>query len=149
VPSEDGPTHRYLLAAPACWRLYGEVLARRLTARVVQPDRWPADAYAVQHPGVPGPQSSQSVLVHLVSLGLMFERGTSRQVATRATADLISANKGKFRWLEPPAAVGRLTVNDVAAANSESELEHRAAQWARSAWEAWEPHHETVRSFYP
>lgn len=48
VPREEGPTHRYLLAAPACWRMYGEVLARRLSAAVAPPDRYPVDAYAIQ-----------------------------------------------------------------------------------------------------
>jgi Family of unknown function (DUF5946) len=149
VPREEGPTHRYLLAAPACWRLYGEVLARRLAFVAVQPDRYPVDAYAVQHPGVPGPQASQSVLVHLVSLGLMFERGASPRVATRTMAALVSANKGKFRWLEPPAAMGGMTVVDVAVTDSESDLDRLVVEWARAAWDAWSPQHETVRRFYP
>jgi len=149
VPREQGPTHRYLLAAPACWRMYGEVLARRLAAAVIPPDRYPVDAYAIQHPGVPGPQSSQSVVAHLVSLGLMFERGASPQAATQAMAALIAANKGKFPWLDPPASVGSLTVVDVAAADTDAELDRLAAQWARAAWDAWSPHHATVRGFYP
>jgi hypothetical protein len=149
VPREEGPIHRYLLAAPACWRMYGEVLARRLAAEVVPPDRYPVDAYAVQHPGRPGPQSSQSVLAHLVSLGLMFEQAATPRAATRAMAGLVSANKGTFGWLEPPACVGRLTVVDVVAADSDSDLDRLVAAWARSAWEAWSPHHKTVREFYP
>jgi hypothetical protein len=28
LPNEDNPTHRYLESSPACWRLYGDVLAR-------------------------------------------------------------------------------------------------------------------------
>ena len=149
VPREDGPTHRYLLAAPACWRMYGEVLARRLASAAVQPDRYPVDAYAVQHPGVPGPQSSQSVLAHLVSLGLMFEQGATSQAATRAMAALIAANKGKFAWLEPPVSMGGLTVVDVAGADSDDDLERLIGEWARSAWDAWSAHHKTVREFYP
>ena len=149
VPREEGPTHRYLLAAPACWRMYGEVLARRLGAAVIPPDRYPVDAYAVQHPGVPGPQQTQSVAVHLVSLGLMFERGATPQAATRAMATLISANKGKFRWLQPPDSVGALTVVDAAAAGSDSDLDQLVLEWARSAWDAWSPHHATVRELYP
>jgi Family of unknown function (DUF5946) len=149
VPREEGPTHRYLLAAPACWRLYGEVLARRLAAAVIPPDRHPVDAYAVQHPGVPGPQSNQSVTAHLVSMGLMFERGATPQAATKAMATLISANKGKFRWLEPPACVGSLTVVDVVAADDAGALDRLVTAWARSAWDAWSPHHEAVSGFYP
>jgi hypothetical protein len=149
VPREDGPTHRYLLAAPACWRMYGEVLARRLASAAVQPDRYPVDAYAVQHPGVPGPQSSQSVLAHLVALGLMFEQGVTPHAATRAMAGLISANKGKFAWLEPPVSMGRLTVVDVVGADSDNDLDRLVGEWARSAWDAWSTHHKTVREFYP
>lgn len=149
VPREEGPTHRYLLAAPACWRMYGEVLARRLSAAVAPPDRYPVDAYAIQHSGVPGPQTSQSVLAHLMSLGLMFERGATPRAATQAMSALISANKGKFSWLEPPASVGSLTVVDVVAAGSDDELDQLVTEWARSAWNAWSPYHPTVREFYP
>lgn len=28
LPAVEGPTHAYLGASPACWALYGEVLAR-------------------------------------------------------------------------------------------------------------------------
>jgi hypothetical protein len=129
--------------------MYGEVLARRLTAAVAPPDRYPVDAYAIQHPGVPGPQSSQSVLAHLVSLGLIFERGSTARAATQAMATLISANKGMFSWLEPPASVGSLTAADVVAADSDDELDQLVVEWARSAWDAWSPHHPTVREFYP
>jgi hypothetical protein len=136
VPDEDGPVHRYLLAAPGCWRLYGEVLARRLAARAAAPDRYPADAYAVQHPGVPGPQSSQSVVTHLAALGLMLEDGASPAAATRVMSDLIAARKGSFTWLEPPASRGELTVADVAAAGDDG-LEAAVRAWAASAWAAW------------
>jgi hypothetical protein len=42
-------------------------------------------------------------------------------------APLVSANKGKFRWLEPPVAMGGLTVADVAVADGESEPHVRRA----------------------
>jgi hypothetical protein len=87
--------------------------------------------------------------VHLVSLGLMFERGATPRAATQAMATLISANKGKFRWLEPPASVGTLTVIDAAAAGSDADLDRLVTEWARSAWDAWSPHHTTVRELYP
>ena len=28
VPDIDGPTHKYMLSAPGCWKLYGEILAK-------------------------------------------------------------------------------------------------------------------------
>ena len=149
VPEETGPTHRYLLVAPACWRMYGEVLARRLAARAEPPDRYPVDAYAVQHPGVPGPQSSQSVISHLVSLGMMIELAASPQTATRVMSDLITARKGRFSWLEPPASRGRLTVADVVRAGSDAELDALVGDWAKTAWAAWAPYHPIVRECYP
>src|SRR6266540_6897279 len=64
VPDEDGPTHDYMLSAPVCWRTYGELQARFGAEGVGWRTRkLAADAYAVQHPGVPGPRSSQSVVV--------------------------------------------------------------------------------------
>jgi hypothetical protein len=69
VPDERGPTHRYILSAPGCWRIYGELQGRYGQAGVGwRTQKLPADACAVQHPGEPGPQSSQSVVVHLVAL---------------------------------------------------------------------------------
>jgi Family of unknown function (DUF5946) len=79
----------------------------------------------------------------------MFERGATPRAATQAMSALISANKGKLSWLEPPASVGSLTVVDVVAAGSDDELDQLVAEWARSAWDAWSPHHATVREFYP
>ena len=76
VPNTDGPTHRYIGASPGCWQRYGQLLAREY-GEYAYPDehRLTVDAYAVQHPGVPGKQSSQSVAVHLMSLCLVLERG--------------------------------------------------------------------------
>jgi hypothetical protein len=34
------------------------------------------------------------------------------------------------------------------AASSDGELDRLVAEWACSAWDAWSPHHETVRAFY-
>jgi hypothetical protein len=79
----------------------------------------------------------------------MLERGASPKFATEAMAALVSANKGKFRWLEPPVAMGGLTVADVAVADGESEMDQLVLEWARSAWDAWSAQHEAVRRFYP
>jgi hypothetical protein len=136
VPDEDGPVHRYLLAAPGCWRMYGGVLARRLAARAAPPDRYPADAYAVQHPGVPGPQSAQSVVAHLAALGLMLEDGVGAGAATRVMGELIATRKGRLGWLEPPASRGDVTVADVAA-TGDDDLDGAVREWAGSAWAAW------------
>ena len=79
LPEIEGPTHAYIESSPACWAKYGEVLAREyadpdLFAKV---HRMSVDAYAVQHPGRPSPQSIQSVAVHLISLCTMIEKDAS------------------------------------------------------------------------
>lgn len=76
VPQTAGPTHRYMESSPGCWSVYGEVLVREYTdALYASLHRLTVDAYAVQHPGRPSPQSIQSVAVHLISLCLILDRG--------------------------------------------------------------------------
>ena len=74
------------------------------------------DAYAAQHPGVAGPQSTQSVWVHLIALQLVLEGGwpTSQLVRIRkAVGDLFP----DLPWLEPPAYLGEVTFPDLDAAS--------------------------------
>jgi hypothetical protein len=145
VPDEQGPTHRYLGASPGCWRLYGEVLAREysdLAFAVVH--RLTVDAYAVQHPGRPSPQTIQSVHVHLIGLCLVLERQADPSWATRVIGEATRA-KGRFTWLEPPASMGAVSVADVVAATTPEAHLEAVRVWARSAWSAWAVHHETVR----
>jgi hypothetical protein len=66
------------MAEHACWRMYVEVLARRISPRAAPLDQGPVDAYAVPHPDIPPPV--QSVGAHAPDLpGLMFEQGTPSQ----------------------------------------------------------------------
>ena len=147
VSDIDSPSHRYLGSSPGCWAIYGEVLAREFgNYRYVRKHQMTVDAYAVQHPGTPSPQTMQSLAVHLISLHLMFERGLppaeTPKIMQRATRD-----KGRFSWLEPPASLGELTVLHVHAAPSPEEHLERVEAWARAAWSAWAAHHPTVRAW--
>ena len=66
VPQQDGPTHRYMESSPGCWAIYCEVLAQEYSdIAFATAHRLTVDAYAVQHPGTPSPQSIQSIGVHL------------------------------------------------------------------------------------
>jgi hypothetical protein len=145
VPDVDGPTHRYIGASPGCWALYGEILAREYDDAAYRAvHRLTVDAYAVQHPGVPSPQSIQSVAVHLISLYLVLERGRDPAYAARVMGR--AANRqGILRWLDPPASLGALTVLDVHAAPDPIAHRRQVQRWARSVWDAWGPHHATVR----
>jgi hypothetical protein len=147
VPDEHGPTHRYILSAPGCWRVYGELQGRYGASAITwRTQKLAADAYAVQHPGVEGPQSSQSVVVHLIALCLVLEHDQTPEAAVDAMRQRIATMKGRFPWLDPPASMGPITVTDVANAPA---LAPAVEDWAASAWQAWAPHHDHVRSLLP
>lgn len=103
VPDEVGPIHRYMTASPGCWRIYAE-----LGAGGVPPSPWAGltvDAYAVTHPGVPGPQAAPSVWIHLVTLCFVLERGWRVDQAIRLRR--VGADAfGSWPWLEPPISMG-------------------------------------------
>ncbi len=144
VPDIDGPTHRYIGASPGCWQIHGEV-----QAKVYQEYRSPVaqmvtDTYCVQHPGVPGPQSSQSVAVHLMSLCMVLECGMPPARMPRILPQF--THKG-YPWLEPPTDPGALTIVDVAAARDLAEHTRLVKAWAQAVWEAWAAHHATVRGW--
>ena len=102
------------------------------------------DAYAVQHPGVDGPQAMRSVAMHLMRLCLVHERGMPA-ASGRAMAPRLLAQPPDVAWLEPPADRGSITVADVAAAGGADEHLVRVDAWGRCAWAAWSEHHHTVR----
>jgi hypothetical protein len=143
----DGPTHRYMESSPGCWAAFGQVLALEYSeASYARAHRLSVDAYAVQHPGRPSPQSVQSVALHLISLCLILEQGLDFGEATdaiRAAADA----KGRFCWLPPPPLRGERTVADVLGSVDGDDHQKRVRSWAASAWAAWASHHATVRSW--
>ena len=143
VPDVDGPTHAYIGASPGCWQAYGELLARDYGEERAPPiAELAVDAYAVQHPGVPGRRSSQSVVIHLLILCLVLERGLDPARATRARRHYTYRD---FPWLEPPTSQGEVTVLDVLDARDLAAHVARVERWARSVWDAWSAHHDTVR----
>ena len=146
LPARDGPAHPYIGASPACWALFGELLAREYAdPRYRRVHRTTVDAYATQHPGVPERRSVQSVALHLAGLLLVFEEGMpSEHVTARLRA--VSGGFREPRWLEPPRSLGEPTVRDVLGASSAAEHEREVLRWAGAVWAAWEPHHATVRS---
>src|SRR3990172_11930020 len=102
----EGPTHRYMESSPGCWAVYGEVLAREYgDVSYASLHRLTVDAYAVQHPGRPSPQSTQSVALHLMSLCLVLERGVEPARAT-AFLQVAARDKQRFVWLAPAGSLG-------------------------------------------
>ncbi|CAN5621419.1 hypothetical protein BH24ACT22_BH24ACT22_01380 [soil metagenome] len=148
VPETDGPTHRYIGASSGCWEIFGEVLAREYEDYRYWPaHRMTVDAYAAQHPGTPSPQSTNSVAVHLISLYLTLEKGLSTEWTLKEMKRASDRGHESFFWLEPPMDPGEITVLDVRDANNPTDHKRLVEGWARSVWEAWEPHHETVRKW--
>ena len=146
MPDEDGPIHRYMTASPGCWRIYTELTAGGLppaprAALVV-------DAYAVTHPGEPGPQSTPSVWIHLLTLCFTLERSWPVGEAIRLRRVAADAFGG-WPWLERPEAMGGVTAEDVRHALDAGDpglATERIGRWVAGAWAAWAGHHEAVRA---
>jgi len=146
-PEENGPTHRYMESTPGCWAAYGRVLAREYEdQRYFAVHRLTVDAYAVQHPGVPGKQSIQSVAVHLIRLCLVLEQELPPEKANDAML-AAAKHKARYHWLEPATFLGPLTVADVEAASGVEEHSSMVRRWAEQMWQVWSPHHSTVRAW--
>jgi hypothetical protein len=147
LPIFKGPTHAYVGASPACWRLYGRVSTLSWgRPDDLQLDRLVVDAYGAQHPGRRQVRAVQSVAVHLMGLCTVLERGAEPRIMptrdrkrVRRTLDL--------HWLEPPSPIGTLTVRGPLRANGPDEHAARVEAWARDVWAAWASHHDTVRSW--
>jgi len=127
--------------------VYGEVLAREYGEYGFPPvHTLTVDAYAAQHPGKPSPEVIQSVAVHLVGLYVILERGFELHKASRVTSEA-AAYRTRYGWLEPPDLTACLTIQDAAAADSLARHEDRVWEWARSVWDAWTPHHATIKNW--
>lgn len=139
------PMHRYIGASPGCWAIYAEVVGGGLLLPIRSPyGALIVDAYAAQHPGVPGPQSTQSVWVHLIALQLVLEGGwpTSQLVRIRTA---VGDRFPDLPWLEPPTFLGAVTFPDLDEA-SEGPLDDLARAWVDGVWAAWAIHHDVVRT---
>lgn len=145
VSDIDGPTHKYMLSTPGCWKLYGDILAKEYTISNWDPDthRITVDTYAVTHPGIPERRAIQSVCVHLISLYFTFEKGLPGAQATQLIKRVVE-NKNitaKLAWLEPPQFQGTLHVTDVLQANDFEEHKKLVRSWGQSVWQVWKAKH--------
>ena len=148
-PDIDGPVHGYMASSPGCWSTYGEALAREYSDPALsEVHRLSVDTYAVQHPGSTDRQSIQSVGVHLIRLCLFLEQGLGPEKANDAMLEA-GKNKHSFTWLKPPESLGAITVADVVNADNADEYKAMVRAWAKSTWDAWAIHHDTIRSWLP
>jgi hypothetical protein len=145
LPVEDGPTHPYMLGSAACWRGYGELLAVQYSdPQRMRFHQLVVDAYAVQHPGGDDPRAIQSVAIHLMTLALFLERDVDPALGTQLHKQMVA--RPAFHRLQQPAQASKeaLTFQHVPLGGDVAIARERAYEWARSAWAAWEPHHEVV-----
>ncbi len=85
--------------------------------------------------------------VHLVGLSLQMERDLRPEelyAAHKRMSSVAKEAKEDIFWMEPPASLGELTILYVLEAKGPDEHGERVREWARSVWEAWSLHHETV-----
>ena len=149
LPETGGPTHRYIGASPGCWAAFGRISEKEYgDFRYARVHGLTVDAYWAQHPGEPIPQAIRSVAVHLVGLCLQMERGLRPDelyAVHKRISSLAKEGRKDIVWLDPPASPGETTILYVLDARGPDEHAERVRAWARSVWEAWSPHHETVR----
>ena len=151
LPVYAGPTHAFMGASPACWRLYGQASTLSWGHRDGLPLlRLVVNAYGAQHPGTEQVRALQSVAVHLMGLCTILERGVHtepRLMHLRERERKPAPRTLDLHWLEPPRPNGALTVRGPLEAKGKDEHAAAVEAWARDVWAAWEPHHDTVRGW--
>jgi hypothetical protein len=149
IKNITGPKHAYIGSDAGCWDIFCGVLAKEYTEynELWQTHRLTVDTYAAQHPGSPGRKEIQSVFIHLTRLYLQLERGLNGRQANDVMLN-ISKFKEQYVWLDPvPDFEGTVNIIDVAGAKNLDEHKHAVEKWARSVWNAWEKHHDTIKYF--
>lgn len=145
IPDPGGVTPPGSSTSPGCWSAYGDLLEREYGEWGNPPiHRLTQDTYLVQHAGDESEQALQSVALHLVSLHLSLDRGVEPSRIARELGRAVAA-PSELHWLEPPNVGSWLTIMDVAGARDLREHTTRVQRWAQSVWEAWSPHHDTIR----
>jgi hypothetical protein len=107
----------------------------------------------VQQPGVPSPQSPQSVAGHLLVLYGCLRTpagpGAAMWIRGRARRKLPVAKHDRFRWLAPPSFQGCLTVRDLAGAPTREARADAAETYVAEVWLRWEATcPDTIRAWY-
>jgi CTP:molybdopterin cytidylyltransferase MocA len=146
LPQVLDETHPYIGASPACWAVFGEVLAREFgDVAFGRAHRHTVDVYAVQHPGTDDRRQRQSVALHLVGLCHWLEHDLDVERLNAVTQRLASGDRS-WPWLAPPDGYA-MTVGDLLAARAGDEHVRLVRRWAETTWEAWGAHHATVRQW--
>jgi len=147
APITSGPSPDEVNASAGCFALYGELLALEFTdpayRRVHQVT---VDAYAAQHAGGTSRREVQTVALCLMTLCLFIENGVDPAEGPALHKRMV-ARRPDFTWLAPPPQRDLLTVADVLTARDAEEHRHLVRKWGGQVWQAWTPHHSTVRAW--
>jgi hypothetical protein len=146
----DGPTHDYMRGSPACFRLFGDLLAfEYLTPddpQVQMFHRLSVDTYAVQHPGdTKSRRQIQSVGLHLARLMLQLDNPRPPKETNDVMLGL-GRDKQTLEWLAPPNDFA-ITIADVHPFAGGAQHVEKVREWAGSAWADWGTHHDYIRTW--
>jgi hypothetical protein len=146
APIVDGPCDPYGGSSPACWATFNAVTTKDY-GEYQYPDvhRPLVDAYMTQHAVFTTPAARRSVVVHLVGLCLVLERGLKGAVVGRAMGQVFP-DKRDPPALSPKPPAGPLTIASVLEARNLADHDRRGRAWAQSVWTAWAPHHPRIRA---
>ncbi|MBE1558747.1 DUF5946 family protein [Nonomuraea africana] len=146
APATGGPLPRERGASAECRERYGELLARSYgIAEYRHVHQLVVDAYIVQHPAGDSRREIQSVALCLMTLCLFVEGAADPRDGAMLHKRMMADRPGYFHWLRPPPLHGLMTAVDVLAARDAVEHERLVWAWGREVWQAWSPHHATVR----
>lgn len=147
APESTGPVPEEHSASAACWAVYGQVLARSYAEygyRAVH--QMVVDAYVAQHAGGTSRREVQSVGLCLMTLCLFVEDGVDPAQGPALHKQMV-AHRPDFTWLSPPDQRGIIAVADVFRARDADEHCRLVRHWGRQVWQAWAPHHATIRDW--
>lgn len=147
----DGPAHRYIGASPACWAVYGRLMAGEppLTPNRTAPLL--VDAYAAQHPGEDSPQERQSAAVHLIVLhgAAHLELTAGDLVPLRVTAVEEGRRRGGYPRLLPAPDSWEITIHSIAEAADQGTRDRLAGAYPSTVLESWSGSHgETIAEWF-
>lgn len=130
--------------AEACHDLMSSMTSRSPDPARLVVRRTFADAYALQHPKSQCAWP-QDVAAHLLNLCCAIEHNSSLDIYSGMKTWLRRAKD--LESLQPPDERGSMTIVDAAAVDDLEEYFDVVRKWGRCVWEAWYPHHDTVRGW--
>jgi uncharacterized Zn-finger protein len=105
------------------------------------------DALACQHPDPTSRRGVQTTALCLMTMDLYLECGQPVEHGSVMHQEMMRNHPKIFIELEPPDLTEALTYRHLDTAPTRHEYASRAAEWARSVWDAWAGHHEQVRAW--